>query len=299
MAKILKVIKEPKRLYIRLLKKFSKFLNDEFYLKVLYQLRMNRKLNLSNPRTFNEKLQWLKLNYKPPILTIMADKYEAKVYVQSIIGDKYIIPTIGIWDKFEDINFKELPNSFVLKTTHDQGGVVICKDLSTFDINKANVKLNKHLKSNLFDISREWPYKNIHPRIIAEKFMEDRKSGGLKDYKFFCFNGEPKLLYVASGRQDKQNGLTFDYFDMDFNKLDITQAYEHSKNPIAKPEMFDEMVYISKKLSEGLPHVRVDLYEISGKIYFGELTFFHHGGFVPFKPEYWDDKLGSYLTLPK
>lgn len=299
MAKILNVIKDPKRLYIRFLKKISKFLNDEFYIKVLYQLRMNRKLNLSNPRTFNEKLQWLKLNYKAPILTIMADKYEAKVYVQSIIGDKYIIPTIGIWDKFEDINFKELPNSFVLKTTHDQGGVVICKDLSTFDITKANVKLNKHLKSNLFDISREWPYKNIHPRIIAEKFMVDSKSGELKDYKFFCFNGEPKLLYVASGRQDKQNGLTFDYFDMDFNKLDITQAYGHSKNPIKKPETFDEMVFISKKLSEGLPHVRVDLYEINGKIYFGELTFFHHGGFVPFKPEYWDDILGSYITLPK
>jgi len=293
------LIKNPQIILIRTLYFLSPLLSDKMYLKLLFPLKVGYRLNLENPQTFNEKLQWLKLNYRNPDLPMMVDKFEVKKYVSSLIGEEYVIPTLGIWNKFDDINFDSLPQKFVLKTTHDQGGVVICKDRNKFDLVSAKKKIEKHLKKNLFVLSREWPYKNVKPRIIAEEYMEDVSTGELKDYKFFCFNGEPKLLYVASDRQNKAEGIKFDYFDLDFNKLNITQAYAHSTRTIDKPKSFDKMIKFSGILSKNLPHVRVDFYEINGQLFFGELTFFHHGGFVPFYPEKWDYTLGSYLTLPE
>ncbi|RAV30992.1 ATP-grasp fold amidoligase family protein [Sinomicrobium soli] len=296
--KIRGVLHNPKILGVKFLRMMSPLLPGRLYLKLLFFLRLDYKLNLQNPQTFNEKLQWLKLNYRNPDLPKMVDKFDVKKYVGEVIGEKYVIPTLGVWDTFSEVNFESLPDQFVLKTTHDQGGVVICKDKNQFDIDSAKKKINRHLKKNLYHLSREWPYKNIKPRIIAEKYMVDVKAGELMDYKFFCFDGKPKLLYVASDRQNKKDGIKFDYFDLDFNLLNITQAYAHSTNEIEKPKCFSKMIKLAEILSKNLPHVRVDFYEINGSLYFGELTFFHHGGFVPFHPEEWDYKIGSYLKLP-
>lgn len=290
------VIKKPNSLLITPLKKLSFLFNDEFYLKALYRLEIKKKLNLKNPVTYNEKLQWLKINFRKPELTKMVDKYESKRYVADLIGEKYIIPTLGVWNNFEDIDFDTLPNQFVLKTTHDSGGVVICKDKSAFDFKSAKRMLDKCLKQDYHLISREWPYKNIKPRVIAEKYMIEVSKEDLYDYKFFCFDGIPKALFVATERQS--GNVKFDYFDMNFNHLDFVQSHEHSNEEVLKPDSFDKMVELSKLLSNGLPHVRVDFYDINGEIYFGELTLFHHGGLVPFYPEEWDYQFGSWLDLP-
>lgn len=289
-------IKNPEMFLIKPLTKFSKFFSDEFYVKTNFRLRMGKKLDLINPQTFNEKLNWLKLYYRKPALTKMVDKYEAKRYVANLIGGEHVIPTFGVWNTFEEIDFDELPNQFVLKTTHDQGGVVICKDKNLFDFKFARKILNKHLKIKHFYISREWPYKNVKPRIIAEKYMVDGSMKELPDFKFFCFDGVPKALYVATDRQG--NKVKFDYFDMEFNHLNFRQQYEQSEKEVERPKSFDKMVELTKILSKGLPHVRVDFYEIDEQVFFGELTFFHHGGHTPFYPEKWDYKLGSWVSLP-
>jgi hypothetical protein len=277
--------------------KFSFLFNDDFYLKALYRFEMGKKLNLTNPITYNEKLQWLKINYRIPEMTKMVDKYEVKKYVAELIGEKYIIPTLGVWNSFEEIDFDILPDKFVLKTTHDSGGVVLCKDKNTFDFKKAENKLNKHLKLNSYYLSREWPYKNVKPRIIAEKYMIEGDNEDLDDFKFFCFDGKPRALYVATERLS--GNVKFDYFDMDFNHLDLVQSHEQSNVKISKPRNFDRMVELSKVLSSGLPHVRVDFYNLEGEIYFGELTFYHFGGRTPFYPEEWDYKFGSWIDLTK
>lgn len=271
-------------------------LKDELYIKLCYRARIGKELNLNNPQTFNEKLQWLKLYDRNPEYTEMVDKYEAKKYVADIIGDKYIIPTLGLWNKFEDINFEKLPNQFVLKCTHDSGGLVICKDKSKLNLKEAKRKISKSLKTNYYYHSREWPYKNVKPRIIAEQYMVDESGTELKDYKFFCFNGEPKLLYIA---KDRPYATKFNYYDMNFKKLPFKQHYENFNDCIEKPKGFDKMVELSKKLSKNIPHVRVDFYDINGKVYFGELTFYHLSGFEKFEPEEWDRKLGDMLKLPK
>jgi len=272
-------------------------LNDEKYLKLLFESKMNYPLNLNNPKTYNEKLQWLKLYDRKDIYTTMVDKYEVKEYVSNIIGKEYIIPTIGIYDKFDDINFDKLPNQFVLKCTHDSGGIVICKDKNSFDIKSAKMIINNSLAKNFYYLSREWPYKNVKPRIIAEEYMEDKKSKSLDDYKFFCFNGVPKILFVATERQNKNLETCFDFYDMDFNHLPIKNGHPNSNKKIKKPEKFNEMKKLAGKLSKNIPHVRVDFYEINGRVYFGELTFYHWGGFVPFEPEKWDKELGDMLDL--
>ncbi len=271
-------------------------LKDELYIKLCYRARIGKELNLNNPQTFNEKLQWLKLYDRNPEYTEMVDKYEAKKYVADIIGDKYIIPTLGLWNKFEDINFEKLPNQFVLKCTHDSGGLVICKDKSKLNVKEAKRKISKSLKTNYYYHSREWPYKNVKPRIIAEQYMVDESGTELKDYKFFCFNGEPKLLFIA---KDRPYATKFNYYDMNFKKLPFKQHYENFNDCIEKPKGFDKMVELSKKLSKNIPHVRVDFYDINGKVYFGELTFYHFSGFEKFEPEDWDRTLGDMLKLPK
>ena len=275
------------------------FIPDKQYLQIMYRIRMGKKLNLDNPQTFNEKLQWLKLYDRRPEYTIMVDKYEAKKYVADRIGSEYIIPTLGVWDKFDDIDFDKLPNQFVLKCTHDSGGLVICRDKKTLDIQEARKKIEKSLKSNFFWVGREWPYKNVKPRIIAEEYMEDETDHELRDYKFFAFDGVAKALFIATDRGNLSSETKFDFFDIDFNHLDFTNGHPNSEVLPHKPKTFDEMKKLAEKLSCGIPQVRVDFYEVNGKAYFGELTFAHWSGMKPFDPEIWDKKFGEMIELPE
>lgn len=270
----------------------------ELYLKFLVKFTAGYWPNLKNPQTYDEKLQWLKLYDHKPIYTTMVDKITAKDYVAKLIGEEYIIPTLKVYSNSLDIKLEELPNRFVLKTNNGSAnmGVVVCEDKYNFDLNKAIVKLEASLKSDKYWKSREWPYKNIKPQIFAEKFMEDKTTGDLQDFKFFCFNGAVRALFVGSERST--GDVKFDYFDADFNHLDIVQEHPMSSHKISKPKNFELMKELASKLSKGIPQVRVDLYNIDGKIYFGELTFFHHGGIMPFNPKEWDYIFGSWITLP-
>lgn len=272
---------------------------DKLYLSLRYRCIMGSWINWKNPHTFTEKLQWLKLYNRKPEYTTMVDKYAVKEYVAKKIGEEYIIPTLGVWDKPEDIDWDSLPNQFVLKTTHGGGGggVVICKDKTTFDRASAIAKLKESMASDIYSGLREWPYKNVPKRIIAEKFMAPEKSPALKDlldFKFFCFNGEPKFLYVSDTPSHSLTFLNTDWTITDFGRDDY-----HPLNKIPeKPENLEEMLTIASKLSAGIPHVRVDLYNIDKHIFFGELTLFTGSGFIPFNPKEFDGKLGDLLTLP-
>ena len=269
---------------------------DEIYVRVEYFIVFGKRLRLKNPQTYSEKLQWLKLHEGDPIYTRMVDKAEAKKYVTEIIGEEYIIPTYGVWNHFDEIDFDKLPDQFVLKTTHDSGGVIICKDKKTLDKNAAKVKLEKSLKNDYYYTSKEWPYKNVVPRIIAEKYMED-ESGELCDYKLFCFDGKMKALFIATDRFTSGEETKFDFFDENFNHLPFTNGHPNATKPIKKPESFQQMKDLAENLSQKIPHVRVDFYCTNGKIYFGELTFFHWGGFKRFEPEEWDFKFGEWFKL--
>ncbi len=276
-----------------------KWMPDKPYLKLMYWATTGKRLDLKNPKTFNEKLQWLKLYNRNPKYTTAVDKSMVKQYVSEIIGNQYIIPTLGVWDKFDEIDFDKLPSQFVLKCTHDSGGVIICKDKSEFDIECSKEKINHFLKRKFFYFGREWPYKDVKPRIIAEKYMEDAKTNELRDYKFFCFDGEVKALFVASDRQTKGAETKFDFFDENYKHLDVKNGHPNASVLPEKPQNFEKMKELAAKLSVGIPHVRVDLYEVNGKIYFGEMTFSHWSGFVPFDPEEWDYKFGDWIKLPK
>ena len=269
---------------------------DEIYVRVEYFIVFGKRLRLKNPQTYSEKLQWLKLHEGDPIYTRMVDKAEAKKYVTEIIGEEYIIPTYGVWNHFDEIDFDKLPDQFVLKTTHDSGGVIICKDKKTLDKNAAKVKLEKSLKNDYYYTSKEWPYKNVVPRIIAEKYMED-ESGELCDYKLFCFDGKMKALFIATDRFTSGEETKFDFFDENFNHLPFTNGHPNATKPIKKPESFQQMKDLAEKLSQKIPNVRVDFYCTNVKIYFGELTFFHWGGFKRFEPEEWDFKFGEWFKL--
>lgn len=270
--------------------------NDELFLRLYYFCGLGHHLNLKSPKLYTEKLQWLKLYDKHEEYTSLVDKISAKEYVAKIIGDKYIIPTIAIYNDVNEININTLPNQFVIKCTHDSGGIVVCKDKKTFDFHSAKKKLKSGLAKSFVAITREYPYKNVPHRLIAEQYMVDESGYELKDYKIFCFDGEPKFCFVAT---DRSTGKTkFDFFDMEWNWLPIVNG--HPNNPVKpqRPKNWEEMIEVAKKLSKGFRHVRVDLYNINGKIYFGELTFFHFCGTEPFEPNEWDLKFGSYLKLP-
>lgn len=274
-----------------------RFLPDEFYIQLNYFAHFKKFANLKKPITYNEKLNWLKLHDRNPLYTTLVDKYEVKEYVSKLIGGGYSVPTLGVWSSVDEIDFDSLPNQFVLKCTHDSEGLVICRDKKELDIFSVKEKLSVALKQNFYYIGREWPYKNVKPRIIAEKYIEDHRDGELRDYKFFCFNGEPKAMFVAS---DRAIGKTkFDYFNLDFDHLDIMQKYPNASTPRRKPDTFDEMKKLSRILSKGFAHVRVDFYEVDGKLYFGELTFYHFSGFMPFRPAMWDKKFGDWISLPR
>jgi len=299
MNKLYRFIKDPDyRFLVLAAKGFYNHMSDREYLLKTYRIRMGKELHIDDPVTYNEKIQWLKLYDRKQIYTTMVDKYEVKQYVSKIIGEQHVIPTIGVWNRFDDINFDELPNQFVLKCTHDSGGIVICKDKKNFDIKEARNKINRSLKTNYYWYGREWPYKDVRPRIIAEKYMQNKETEDLKDFKVFTFNGKAKALFVATDRQSVNEETKFDFYDIHFNHLPLKNGHPNSERKIDKPVTFDEMIQLAEKLSAGIPHLRVDFYEVDGEVYFGELTFSHWSGFVPFNPEKWDYIFGSWITLP-
>ena len=297
-TKIKRAIMHPSHLALFLLHKTARLWPDKLYLRLKFRLVMGQKLDLKNPKTFNEKLQWLKLYNRRPEYTMMVDKYAVKQYVADKIGDEYIIPTLGVWDSVESIDWDSLPNQFVLKTTHGGGGcgVVICKDKSTFDIETAKQKLQKSLDSDIYLNFREWPYKDVPKRIIAEQYMADESGIELKDYKFFCFNGRVQCFKVDFDRfiSHKAN-----YYDREGSLLPFGEKVfpPDFDRVFDKPKNFDSMISLAERLSEDVPFVRVDFYNSNGNIYFGEITFFPAAGMGKFEPEDWDEKLGEWINL--
>jgi hypothetical protein len=292
-------LKEPKKIPIGLLYKLGSWLPDKFYLKLLFPLLMDYKLDLKNPKTFAEKCQWLKLYDRKLIYHQMVDKYEAKQLAASMIGEEHVIPTFGIWDNVNDIDWYSLPDKFVVKPTHIGGGVgvVICRNKLEFDIEKAKIELSKALNMNLYPRYREWQYKDVKPRIIAEELLEDNTCPYLRDYKFYCFNGEPKLFYITSDKGISETRQ--DFYDIQGNHLELEDVH-YPNNQTATPKLpknLEKMVFLSKILSANIPHMRVDLYEIDDKIYFGEWTFFEGGGFVSFRPDCWNLRFGDWINL--
>lgn len=301
MLSIKHYVSKPKSAAISALEHFGMWLPDKIYLKWMFRLKMGKKLDLRNPQTFSEKLQWLKLYNRRPEYTQMVDKYSVKDYVAKIIGDEYIIPTLGVWDKPEDIDWDSLPEKFVLKTTHGGGssGVVICRDKSTFDRENAIKRLRFSLKKDdIYRTLKEWPYKNVVKRIIAEKYIEPKpNTNDLPDYKFFCFNGEPKYCQVISGRGAK---MCIDFFDKEWKHQPF---HEPRRYPFAavepkKPERFEKMWDLAKELAQDKAFSRIDFYEVGDNVYFGEITFYPTSGFGGFEPSNYDIIIGRLLQLP-
>lgn len=282
-----------------LLNRFFKLMPDKMYINLKYYYRFKKRINWKNPQTYNEKLQWLKVYYHRKDLWKYVDKYEVKEIIGKIIGKDHIIPTLGVWNNFDEIDFDKLPDQFVLKCTHDSGSIVICKDKSSFDKEEAKKVLEKALKTESFWGGREYPYKFVKPRIIAEKFMEDAVEKELRDYKFFVFDGKARYMFIATDRENKEADTCFDFYDMDFNHLDLRHGHPNAKKEIKKPSNFDEMRVMAEKLGANFPHVRVDFYEVNGVTYFGEMTFYHHCGFMNFDPDKWDYEFGKCLKLPE
>lgn len=304
MQRIRYYIKEPRAIGRSVLRWFGGLLPDKLYVKCMYRLRTGKRLHLKHPRSFSEKLQWLKLYNRRPEYTTMVDKYAVKKYVADIIGQEYIIPTIGVWDSPDQIDWNSLPKQFVLKTTHGGGnkGVIICTDKETLDREAAVRKLESAFKIDLYKTLGEWPYKNVRRRIIAEEYLSD---GGetaddstvhdLVDYKFLCFDGEPRYCMVVSNRRTDKS---YDFFDNNWNHMPFhNQNYPHAKVRPAKPSNHDTMLLLAAKLAAGHPHLRIDFYEVNGKVYFGEITFFLMSGYNTITPEEWDIKLGNYIKL--
>ena len=296
--KLIKGIKNPRLIFIYFLRfKICRIIPDSIYLKIKFKLTMRDKLNLRNPKTFNEKLQWLKLNDRKPEYTNTVDKYEVRKYIAEKIGEEYLIPLLGVWDKYEDIDFEQLPNQFVLKPNHTSGNVYICKDKSKINYKELEKEVNSWLKREYYWVHREWPYKNIKPRIICEKYMVDESGVELKDYKFMCFNGDVRCSFVGLNR-NSPSGLNVDFYDLDWKPMPFERHYPNSGLIIPKPQNYNKMIKISELLSKDIIFVRVDFYETNGRLYFGELTFFPGSGFEEFTPEYFDYLLGSWIELP-
>ena len=286
----------------KLLRPVLNLLPDRIFLDLMFLKNFRRLPNWKHPRTFSEKLQWMKLYYRKPGLPMLVDKYEAKLFVAEIIGEKHIIPTFGMWNKPEEIDWNLLPNQFVLKTTNGGGNksVVICRDKDSFNIANAINSLSQSMSRNVFAYGREWVYKDLKPRIIAEKYLSNQFSDDLVDYKIFCFNGTPRLIQVI---QDRSSEETMDFYDFDWNIMDITfdtkskKTYKHAKNGVPRPQCLDEMKKIASSLSANLIFVRVDLYEVDNVVYFGELTFSPNSGIHDLIPSKWNYILGDYLNL--
>ena len=270
---------------------------DELYLRLLYHARIGKRLHLNSPLTFNEKLQWLKLHDRNPLYTKLVDKAEVKPWVAERIGWEHIVPTLGVWDSFDEIDFDALPDRFVLKCTHDSGGLAICRDKATFDIEAARKKIEKSLAVNYYWRTREWPYKDVKPRILAEEYLDPNESGGdLYDYKLFRFT-DGRLVTLAMTDRYTDGALSKTFFDDEWHALPIGEGDHPTKPELAKPEAFEQMKEFAGKLGEGMPFVRVDFYESNGGLYFGEMTFYPNSGFEQFDPNEWDVAFGSWIDL--
>lgn len=289
-----------KTILIVALNKLSFLFPDKLYLRLQFRLRMGYGLNLDNPKTFSEKLQWLKLHDRNTLYSSLVDKYEVKAKMEKVLGNQYIIPTLGVWNDVEDIDVGSLPNQFVLKTTHGGGGygVIVCKDKMALDWNSCKRMLKKGMRQDIYLSLREWPYKNIRHRIIAEQFMCQEDGTDLADYKFFCFNGKPTFVYLrheASGEtRPRMSFFTMDWTFAPFHNPDYLQFDSLPDKPL----LFNQMKEIAAKISEGYPFLRVDLYIINNQIYFSEVTFYPGSGMTKFLPSEWDRKLGDMLVLP-
>ena len=274
-------------------------LSDAVYLRKFFYAALGYQLDLDNPVTFNQKMQWLKIYNKSPFFTDLVDKYKAKDIIKSIIGEKYIVPTLGVWDSFDEIDFNLLPDKFVLKCTHDSGGLAICKDKKTFNIKKARKKINKSLKAKFYLNGREYQYKDVKPRIIAEQYLECDE--GLRDYKFFNFSCVPKFLYISEGL-DNHSTAKISFFDLNGKQLPFKRSdYKAFDGDTVLPMNFEEMISINNKIAKYINNcfVRLDFYNVDGHIYFSEVTFFPNSGLIPFEPKEWDDELGSWIILPR
>lgn len=297
MKKILNVIRRPYHFFVILNNRgLANWISDKFMVKILYRDVFGRKLNLDSPKTFNEKMQWLKLYNRKDIYTSYVDKLAVKDIVAKKIGKEYIIPTLKVYDSINEISLSDLPNQFVLKCTHDSGTVVICSNKKELNFKESKDKLKKRMSENYFYRLREWPYKNVKPRIIAEEFINDDKEGQLKDYKFFCFNGRVKFLKIDFDRFSNHRA---NYYDLNMKLLPFGEVdFMPDRNHIEKkPQNFEKMLELAEVLSEGLPFIRVDFYNVDGKIYFGELTFFPVSGLGKFTDEKWDVEIGNMLEL--
>ncbi|AOM13959.1 MULTISPECIES: ATP-grasp fold amidoligase family protein [Bacillus cereus group] len=297
--KIIKVLKNPKLAVIYMLGfKMFRAIPDANYLQLKYKLIMGRKLNLKNPKTFNEKLQWLKLNDRRPEYTMLVDKYEVRQYIKETIGEEYLIPLLGVYNNFDEIDFDVLPNKFVLKPNHTSGDVFICRDKSKINYRELKSEVDKWLQREYYWLHREWPYKNVKPKIVCEKYMVDESGVDLKDYKFMSFNGEVRCSFVGLNRQS-ETGLNIDFYDLEWKLMPFERHYPNSGIKLEKPQNYKKMIEFAELLSRELPFVRVDFYEINGKVYFGELTFYPGSGFEEFTPESYDELLGSWIDLKK
>ena len=285
-------------------RKLSRFIkDDELYLKILFKLETGKSLNLENPKTLNEKLQWLKLHYRKPEFVIMADKYAAKRYIASKIGEKHVIPLLGVWDRPEEIDFEKLPERFVLKCNHTSGiGLIICKDKSRLNRSTVINELNRGLKDNYYLRAREWPYKDIPRKIIAEEYKTDESGVELKDYKMYCFNGEPLFCQVDFGKAKgkMRSDFTRNLYDMEWHLLNMQFSHPNDISvEIPKPSLFEKMKEFARILSAGEPFLRVDFYYTGEEIFFSEITFYPIAGFGWFKPDVWNEELGKKLVLPQ
>ncbi|PGY63394.1 glycosyl transferase [Bacillus thuringiensis] len=278
--------------------KMFRAIPDAKYLQLKYKLIMGRKLNLKNPKTFNEKLQWLKLNDRRPEYTMLVDKYEVRQYIKETIGEEYLIPLLGVYNNFDEIDFDVLPNKFVLKPNHTSGDVFICRDKSKINYRELKSEVDKWLQREYYWLHREWPYKNVKPKIVCEKYMVDESGIDLKDYKFMSFNGEVRCSFVGLNRQS-ETGLNIDFYDLEWEIMPFERHYPNSGIKLEKPKNYEKMIKLSELLSREIPFVRVDFYEINGKMYFGELTFYPGSGFEEFTPESYDELLGSWIDLKK
>lgn len=282
-----------------LAKKCLRFLPDKSYIKLYYRLRVGRKLNMNNPTTLNEKLQWLKFNYRFPLQSIVSDKLLVREYVKDKIGEKYLIPLIGSWKKYDDIDFSLLPEKFVLKCNHDSGGLVVCNDKEKLNYIEARRKIEKSLNSNFFYIGREYQYRNIKPMILCEKFISDNGNVPM-DYKIYCFNGVPDVILVCKDRFSKKtHRASYYFFDQEWNFQPLNKGDDNIRNvDLSKPKNLDEMIEIAKKLSKDFVFARIDLYNVDGKIYFGEITLSPNSGFDPDIKYETDLMFGQKLEIP-
>ena len=271
----------------------GRWMPSKLYLSILYRINFGSKMHWKHPQTFNEKLTWCKLYDRRKHYTMLADKYAVKSYVAERIGKDYVVENYGVWDKWEDIDLDTLPNQFVLKCTHDSGGAFICHDKTTFDKERVGNMIKRNLHKNLFYSMREWPYKNIPPRIIADRFLDDHTGAELRDYKWWCFNGKPQFMYCTI----KGDNLYENFYDMDFNPVAINHGFPRHQPEFEKPQNFELMKGLASKLSSDIPFVRVDFFDVDGHVYFGEFTFYDWAGMQPFADD-WDAMLGEYMQLP-